>query len=145
METVGQVLYEMHSKVLIFLNLLNNRQLFILFYSWVNIWNDTFKENTLNCTIIHPFCVIPKLSWHRNKVKNANKMNVCNYEPIWTIGWHFSMYYGLAKWRKYIFKKHLQCYPYKWCKLCTCGHWKFLLHRRAGLLDWHISFQMSFN
>ena len=29
------------------------------------------------------------------------------------------MHYWITKWLKYIFKKHLQRYPYVGCKLCT--------------------------
>ena len=41
------------------------------------------KENTLNSAIIYPFCIISKLDWYWNKLKNVNEMNVCSYEPIW--------------------------------------------------------------
>ena len=68
------------------------------------------KKNTLNRAIINR-------CW--NKPKNANRTNVCNYEPIWIITWTFSMYYGLAKWTQFIFKQHLQRYPYIKCKRCT--------------------------
>ena len=33
--------------------------------------------------IIYPFCIISKLDWYWNKLKNVNVMNVCSYEPIW--------------------------------------------------------------
>ena len=41
------------------------------------------NENTLNRAIIYPFCIISKLDWYWNKLKNVNEMNVYSYEPIW--------------------------------------------------------------
>ena len=89
-------------------------------YLWVSIWNKTFFfKNTVNCAIIYPFRVISKLGWYWNKLKNANEMNVCKNESMWSITWNFSKYYWLAKWAKQILKQHLHRYPYKGCKLCT--------------------------
>ena len=93
-----------------------------LFYDvslWVSIWNNTFRKNPINCAIIYPFRVISKLGWYWNKLKNANEMNVCNNESIWSITWNFSKYYWLAKRAKQILKQHLQRYTYIGCKLCT--------------------------
>ena len=44
-----------------------------------------WKKNTENCAIIHPFRVISNLGWYWNKLKNANEVNVCNNESIWSI------------------------------------------------------------
>ena len=50
-------------------------------------------KNTLNIAFIYAFNVISKLGWYWNKLKNANKRNVCNYQPVWIISWNCSMYY----------------------------------------------------
>ena len=77
------------------------------------------KNKPVNCAIIYPFRVISKLGWYWNKLKNANEMNVCNHDSIWSITWNFSNYYWLAKRAKQILKQHLQRYSYIGCKLCT--------------------------
>ena len=113
---MGQVLYEMHKKVLFFRIYWMN--IFYVYFSESGIIH--VKKNTLNPAKIYPFCVISKFSWYWNKLKNSNELNGCNYEPIYIITWNFSMhYYWLAKLSKYILKQHFQSYPYIGYKLCT--------------------------
>ena len=75
-------------------------------HCWVSIWNNTYKEKTLNRAVINAFSVISKLRWYWNTLKYLKEMNFCYYMPFWIITWIFSMHYWFAKSPNYIFRQH---------------------------------------
>ena len=73
------------SFILPFIEWIKKNYIMFIFLSIFKVNN--LKKNILYCAIIDSFCVISKLCWYWNKLKNA--VNVCSYEPIWLITWGF--------------------------------------------------------
>ena len=84
---------------------------------WVSLWNNTIKEKYLKSryNLYIPWYFKVRLI---SKLKNSNEINVCNYERLWIITWHFLWLIDLQNaWN--IFKGKFTLFTYIRCKLCT--------------------------